>query len=118
MTPEQCANLLRDHNEWRRGGEGEATNPLELGNAIDTAVDLIDQQSDISTLEQESRQMRARMERLESERNAAFAALVNSRNALESANEMGDGPIIDTIWYGPAETLFDYMDSAIAAVQP
>ncbi|MBS1143399.1 MAG: hypothetical protein H6R14_805 [Proteobacteria bacterium] len=54
-----------------------------------------------------------RAEDAEKKRDDLLAALVNSRNCLESANEMGDGPIVDTIWYGPAETLFDYMDSVI-----
>lgn len=55
------------------------------------------------------------IERLRKERDELLAALVNSRDALQLANEeMVDGPIVDTIWYGPAETLFDYMDAAIA----
>lgn len=56
-------------------------------------------------------------QQLEKQRDELLAALVNSRNCLESANEMGDGPIVDTIWYGRAETLFDYMDNAIASVR-
>lgn len=51
------------------------------------------------------------------QRDELLAVLVNSRNALESANEMGDGPIVDTIWYSPHETLFDYMDAALAGSQ-
>lgn len=50
---------------------------------------------------------------LRQQRNDLLAVLVNVRNTLESANEMGDGPIVDTIWYGPAETLFDYMDAEL-----
>lgn len=51
---------------------------------------------------------------LVNQRNGLLTVLANVRNALESANEMGDGPIIDTIWYGPAETLFDYIDAHLA----
>ena len=58
------------------------------------------------------------IERLRKERDELLAALVNSRDALQLASEeMVDGPIVDTIWYGPAETLFDYMDAAIAKVK-
>lgn len=30
--------LLKAHNEWRRGGEGEAQNPTEIGVAIDDVI--------------------------------------------------------------------------------
>lgn len=42
-------------------------------------------------------------------------ALRLSRYCLQQANEIKNGPIRDTIWFSPHETLFDYMDSAIAA---
>lgn len=44
--------------------------------------------------------------------------LEESRMALESANAWpdGGGPIVDTIWYTATETLFDFMDAAIAEV--
>lgn len=42
-------------------------------------------------------------------------ALVCTREALERANTMPGGPIIDTIWYDTSETLFDYIDSVLAA---
>lgn len=42
-------------------------------------------------------------------------ALVCTREALEHANNMKGGPIIDTIWYDASETLFDYIDSVLAA---
>lgn len=31
-------NVLKAHNEWRRGGDGEATNPKILGVALDDAI--------------------------------------------------------------------------------
>lgn len=55
-----------------------------------------------------------RRSRFAHQRDNLLAVLINTRNALESANEMGDGPIVDTIWYSQYETLFDYMDTAIA----
>ena len=55
----------------------------------------------------------ATIKRLEEQSNGLLTVLINVRNALESVNEMGDGPIVDTIWYGPAETLFDYMDAEL-----
>lgn len=39
--------------------------PFEIGRHIDFAIAALEQSADIATLEQESRQMRARMERLE-----------------------------------------------------
>jgi len=30
--------ILTQHNKWRRGGDGDMTNPAELGRAIDNAV--------------------------------------------------------------------------------
>lgn len=43
----------------------------------------------------------------------AIKTLKEIRTALEDANNMPDGPICDTIWYGSAETLFDYIDDQI-----
>jgi len=40
--------------------------------------------------------------------------LVETRRVLEQENNKGDASAIrDTIWRGPAETLFDYLDAAI-----
>ncbi len=44
-------------------------------------------------------------------------ALVCTREALERANTMKGGPIIDTIWYDASETLFDYIDSVVAPTE-
>lgn len=38
--------------------------------------------------------------------------LMNVKVTLVIANETKDGPIVDTIWHGPAETLFDYIDNS------
>jgi len=38
--------------------------------------------------------------------------LMNVKATLVIANETKDGPIVDTIWHGPAETLFDYIDNS------
>lgn len=44
-------------------------------------------------------------------------ALVEIRRALQEANEKPNGPICDTIWMpGRPETLFDFIDEAIAAI--
>jgi len=84
MTPSECAEFLAKYNEWRRcdpddedSGKIVMPHPRELGIAIDEAIKLIKQRSelaDIETLEQENRQMRARMERLEGERDALLAS--------------------------------------------
>lgn len=47
------------------------------------------------------------------QRDQLLTAIINCRRTLEVVNEVPGGPINDTIWYGPAETLFDYMDSVI-----
>ena len=62
-------------------------------------------------------QLLAEIAEIQKQRDELLSALVNSRNCLESANEIGDGPIVDTIWYGPAETLFEYMDGVILGGQ-
>lgn len=80
ITAKSCADFLRSYNDWRRGGEGPQLEPNEIGLNLDFAVEVLEFQhnflaqitdaaaaDDIATLEQESRQMRARMERLEKE---------------------------------------------------
>jgi hypothetical protein len=47
-------------------------------------------------------------------RDAAVQALVNIRDCLHRINQH-ESAIRDTLWYGDAETLFDYIDAAIAA---
>ena len=37
------------------------------------------------------------------------------KRTLALANELSDGPINDTIWYSGTETLFDFIDAAIAS---
>ena len=43
------------------------------------------------------------------------ATLINVRLVLQVANTTPNGPICDTIWYSNNETLFDYIDAALAA---
>lgn len=43
--------------------------------------------------------------------------LENVRACLQEENERDNGPINDTIWFTPTETLFDYIDAALAAQQ-
>jgi len=42
MTPAETAAILRQFNEWRRGGDIEQPGPLAVGEAIDAAVEMID----------------------------------------------------------------------------
>jgi hypothetical protein len=42
MTNAEAAKILADHNEWRRGGDGEATDPVLLGQAIEVAIEVLD----------------------------------------------------------------------------
>jgi hypothetical protein len=56
---------------------------------------------------------------IQKQRDELLAALEASRNALDIANNMNNGPICDTIWMPSLcpETLFDFMDAAIASVK-
>lgn len=58
--------------------------------------------------------MQGERRRLETQRDDLLAALKAARQSLEVANDEPGGPIRDTIWHGPAETLFDFIDAAIA----
>ena len=43
MTPTETTTILRQFNEWRRGDETTAQpDPLEIGEAIDAAIAMID----------------------------------------------------------------------------
>ena len=44
-------------------------------------------------------------------------ALERSLDVLQKANEQPNGPINDTIWFSRFETLFDFMDAAIASAR-
>jgi len=35
MTTQEASELLKNHNEWRRSGDGEMASPTEIGEAID-----------------------------------------------------------------------------------
>lgn len=43
MTPTEAATILRQFNEWRRGGDIEQPGPLAVGEAIDAAIKMIEQ---------------------------------------------------------------------------
>jgi len=52
------------------------------------------------------------------QREELLDALKESRTTLERANEIGVNTVIcDTIWHTPYETLFDFMDEAIAKAE-
>lgn len=46
-----------------------------------------------------------------------LADMKAARQSLQVANDTKNGPINDTIWHGEAETLFDFMDYAIAKAE-
>lgn len=58
--------------------------------------------------------MSAENARLMQKNNELLFALKRSRATLEHENNKQTGAIRDTIWYSSCETLFDFMDSAIA----
>lgn len=39
MTLPEAIEILKLHNEWRRGGDGEMVNPTTLGIAIDLIIE-------------------------------------------------------------------------------
>lgn len=65
-----------------------------------------------------AREASAEITRLRAEAEALRNALQDVREALHLENEKLRGPICDTIWmpHG-AETLFDFLDAAIAATK-
>jgi hypothetical protein len=55
---------------------------------------------------------------LTTQRDKLLAALIEAREALQMANETPNGPITGTIWmWHRPETLFDFIDAAIAEVK-
>lgn len=42
---EAAVKLLKRHNEWRRGAKMEMISVIEVGKAIDTVIDYIEQQN-------------------------------------------------------------------------
>ena len=44
MTPTETITILRQFNEWRRGGDIEQPGPLAVGEAIDAAIEMIEEQ--------------------------------------------------------------------------
>lgn len=54
-----------------------------------------------------------RTDDLEAQVAALAKALQSTKDCLETANALPNGPICDTIWYSETETLFDYIDAAI-----
>jgi hypothetical protein len=47
----------------------------------------------------------------------ALEALEETLKTLDDANAIPGGPIADTIWYSPYETLFDYLEAQITAIK-
>ena len=39
MTQEQAIQILKDHQEWRRWGDWEPTDPTQLWEAIDVIIE-------------------------------------------------------------------------------
>lgn len=54
-----------------------------------------------------------RLRRLEREKAELVKALSHTKQCLEIANERGD--LLDTLWAGDCETLFDYIDAALTS---
>lgn len=101
---------LREQDEWHKtlGDDTDAYGDSDLEEITRIGI---------SRLEQMLSTQKAPPVNADGERAAnLLSALVSVRNALGMANEEKNGPIRDTIWMpnGP-ETLFDFIDAAIAA---
>ena len=59
----------------------------------------------------------AELRRLHALSTELLADMKAARQSLQVANDTKNGPINDTIWHGEAETLFDFMDYAIAKAE-
>lgn len=64
-----------------------------------------------------SDQAAAELRRLHALSTELLADMKAARQSLQVANDTKNGPINDTIWHGEAETLFDFMDYAIAKAE-
>ena len=42
MTLNEAIEILRQHQAWRRGGEGEMQNPKQIGYAIDRVLSALE----------------------------------------------------------------------------
>ena len=40
----KACELLRNYNEWRRGGDGEMPNPKEIGKALNLVLEYVENQ--------------------------------------------------------------------------
>ena len=43
MNTSEAIKILKEHQEWRLGGDNKATNPKDLTKAIDTAIKILKQ---------------------------------------------------------------------------
>ena len=59
----------------------------------------------------------AELRRLHALNAELLADMKAARQSMQVANYTPNGPISDTIWHGPSETLFDFMDYAIAKAE-
>ena len=59
----------------------------------------------------------AELRRLHALNAELLADMKAARQSMQVANDTPNGPISDTIWHGPAGTLFDFMDYAIAKAE-
>lgn len=76
---------------------------LMMGNAMLPEIDLPEAAAELRRLHALSTELLADMKA--------------ARQSLQVANDTKNGPINDTIWHGEAETLFDFMDYAIAKAE-
>lgn len=42
MTIQEAIKVLKDYNEWRRGGNGDLPSPKLTGEALDIAINLLE----------------------------------------------------------------------------
>lgn len=98
-------SLLRGAKSEARRGLHEAVDDLER-----LFVTANEQHEIAGKLQQESVQ---REIILADENERLRRVIANIQTALDDANCMPGGPISDTIWYSPSETLFDYITAEL-----
>ena len=82
------------------------------------AMDAVNKNNADSLLVQmAARSASAELRRLHALNAELLADMKAARQSMQVANDTPNGPISDTIWHGPAETLFDFMDYAIAKAE-
>ena len=109
MTPTETAAILRQLNEWRRGGDIPQPDTREIGEAVDAAIEMIDrleaaEKSDAESIamyrkaRDERDELRAKIEAMEKQEPVAWCA-TDETEAVVEALGMNKSRRFDTALY-------------------